>query len=118
MSIKIMTSKTEIVFQRDNKCSLPSQMDSTKLIPQVESMIPLWQLGKTEAEKTSLRKSTEGGTIGFLYVAVPTLDGTDMTALFLPTSEASGSLTRVPHNSYLVRDQNSQSVFLPVVSGG
>ena len=115
--IKIMSSKTEIVFQRENKCVLPSKIDSTDLIPQSESMIPLWQLGKTEAEKTSIRKTTNGGTISDLYVAVPTPDGNEI-ALFLPTKEANGSLTRVPSGSYLVRDQNDQTVSMPVVAGG
>jgi len=115
--IKIMSSKTEIVFQRENKCVLPDKIDSTDLIPHTESMIPLWQLGKTEAEQTILRKTTDGGVVSDLYVAVPTPDGNEI-ALFLPTKEANGSLTRVPSGSYLVRDQNSQTVSLPVVSGG
>jgi len=117
MSIKIMSSKTEIVFQRENKCVLPDKIDSTDLIPQTESMISLWQLGKTEAEQETLRKTTEGGTIADLYVAVPTHDGNEI-ALFLPTKEASGSLTRVPSGSYLVRDQNGQTVSMPTVAGG
>jgi len=109
-------TNTITTFQRDNNCSMPDQIDSVADVPQVEDMSFLWELGKTDIERASLKKSIEGGHYNCLLVAVGDKQ------MFLPTAQAKHegghSFTRVPSSSELVRDQNNQLVYLPAVAGG